>query len=129
MTAEKETLESIDQIGPAMAQSIYEYFRDEKKRAVIDELLTEGLQPAQPRQKPSGKLNGKTIVVTGTLENLTRQQAEQQVRQAGGKTSSSLSRKTNFLLTGKNPGSKFDKAQKLGVKVIDEKEFLEMINS
>jgi DNA ligase (NAD+) len=70
---------------------------------------------------------GKTIVVTGSLETMTRQQAEQTIRQAGGKASSSISNKTDFLLAGSDPGSKLDKAKKLGVKVIDEKQFLEMV--
>ena len=70
---------------------------------------------------------GKTIVVTGTLENFTRQQAQQAIRQAGGKAAGSVSKKTDFVLAGKNAGSKFDKATKLGVEVITEEQFMEMI--
>jgi DNA ligase (NAD+) len=72
-------------------------------------------------------LAGKTIVVTGTLENLSRQQAEQAIRQAGAKASSSVSKKTDYVLAGENPGSKLDKARKLGVEVIDEKQFMKMM--
>ena len=127
MAAEEEELEAVEQIGPTMAKSIYVYFRDEKNRKVIEELLAAGVKPAQPKIKRGGKLSGKTIVVTGSLETMTRQQAEQTIRQAGGKASSSISNKTDFLLAGSDSGSKLDKAKKLGVKVIDEKQFLEMV--
>jgi DNA ligase (NAD+) len=128
MAADKDALEAIDQIGPAMAESVYEYFRDEKNRAVIDGLLAESVKPKQARvKKRGGKLAGKTVVVTGTLKNFTRQQAEQAIRDAGGKPSSSVSKKTVFLLAGEEPGSKLAKAQKLGVKVISEKQFLAML--
>ncbi len=127
MAADVETFEAIDQIGPTMAESVYEYFRNPKNRAVIDELLAEGVKPKQPKMKRSDKLLGKTIVVTGTLERFSRQEAEQAIRQAGGKASSSVSSKTDFVLAGKEAGSKLDKAQKLGVKVINEKQFLDML--
>jgi DNA ligase (NAD+) len=127
MSADVETLEAIDQIGPTMAESVYEYFRNPLNQAVIKELLAAGVRPKQPKKKMSDKLAGKTIVVTGTLESFSRQQAEQAIRQAGGKASSSVSKKTDFVLAGKDPGSKLDKARQLGVKVIDEKEFLEII--
>jgi DNA ligase (NAD+) len=127
LTADEELLEAIDQIGPTMAESVYEYFRNEKNRAVIDELLAAGVKPKQPKTKRTDKLAGKTVVVTGTLENFSRQQAEYAIRQAGGKTSSSVGKKTDFVLAGENAGSKLDKAQKLGVKVINEKQFLEML--
>jgi DNA ligase (NAD+) len=127
MAADEETLEGIDQIGPTMAKSVYGYFRDSKNRAVINELLAAGVKPEQPKTKRTDKLAGKTIVVTGTLENFTRQQIEQTIRRAGGKTSSSVSKKTDFVLAGKEPGSKLDKARQLDVKVISEKEFEEML--
>ena len=130
MAADREGLEAIDQIGPRMAQSVYEYFRNPQNRAVVDELLAEGVRPEKPKKvMRSGKLAGKTVVVTGTLEKFTRQQVEQAIRQAGGKPSSSVSKKTDFVLAGKEPGSKLDKARKLGVKVINEKQFLEMIDT
>jgi len=129
LAADEEKLEAIDQIGPTMAESIYEYFRNEQNRAVIDELLAAGVKPKQPKTKRTDKLAGKTIVVTGTLENFSRRQVEYEIRQAGGKTSSSVSRKTDFVLVGENPGSKLDKARQLGVKVISEKEFFEIIKS
>jgi len=128
MAADEQTLEAIEQIGPTMAKSVHEYFRDAKNRAVIEQSLAAGVKPERPkRTRPSGNLAGKTIVVTGTLESFTRQQAEQAIRQAGAKAASSVSKKTDFVLAGKEPGSKLDKAQKLGVKVINEEQFVEML--
>ncbi|HUT45534.1 MAG TPA: helix-hairpin-helix domain-containing protein, partial [Sedimentisphaerales bacterium] len=127
MTAGQEELAETDQIGPTMAKSIYEYFREPENLSVIDQLLAAGVKPEQPKIPRSKKLAGKTFVVTGTLENLSRQQAEQAIRQAGGKSSSSVSKKTDFVLAGENPGSKLDKAGELGIEVIDEKQFLKMI--
>jgi len=126
--ADVEELAEIDQIGPTMAESIYEYFRDKKNSAVLDELLTAGLKPRVEKATRGDKLAGKTIVVTGTLENFSRQQAQEAIRTAGGKTASSVSKNTDFVLAGANPGSKLDKANQLGVEVIDEKRFMEMIS-
>jgi DNA ligase (NAD+) len=129
MEADQETLEVIDQIGPKMAESVYEYFRNSKNRAVVDELLAAGVEPKQPKavKKATGRLAGKTIVVTGALENFSRQQVEQAIKEAGGKPSPTVSKKTDFVLAGKEPGSKLEKAHKLGVEVIDERQFLEMV--
>jgi len=127
MAADQHSLESIDQIGPTMAQSIYDYFRDQKNREVVEELLALGVKPAAPQIKKADKLAGKTIVLTGTLENFSRQQAQQAIKQAGGKTASSVSKKTDFVLAGSEPGTKLDKAHQLGVKVINEKQFLDML--
>ncbi len=127
MSAGQQELAEIDQIGPTMAESVYEYFRDTKNQAVIKELLAAKVTHRQPRARRSSKLAGKTIVVTGSLENFTRQQLEQAIRQAGAKTSSSVSKKTDFVLAGENPGSKLDKARELGVKVINEQQFVEML--
>jgi DNA ligase (NAD+) len=125
--ADAQTLENIDQIGPTMAQSIYDYFKDQQNSAVIDQLLAAGVKPQRPRKKSTGKLDGKTIVVTGTLENFSRTEIEKVVKDAGGKTSSSVSKKTAFLLAGENPGSKLQKAQKLSVKIINEKQFIQIL--
>jgi DNA ligase (NAD+) len=129
MEANKETLENIDQIGPTMAESVYDYFRDEKNRRILEQLVSAGVRPQRPAKvKAEGKLAGRTVVVTGTLETMSRQQAEAAIKQAGGKAASSVSSKTDFVVVGENPGSKLEKAKKLGIKILDEKEFLEMIN-
>jgi DNA ligase (NAD+) len=127
MNAAEQELADIDQIGPAMAKSVYEYFNNSRNRQVIDEMLAAGIKPEHPKARRSDKLAGKTIVVTGTLKNFTRRQAEQAIRQAGARSSSSVSKKTDFVVAGENPGSKLDKAKKLGVEIIDEKQFLGLL--
>ncbi len=122
-----DRLEAIDQIGPIMAKSIYEYFHDEKNISVIDKLLAAGVNPKQPKRRTADALAGKTIVVTGTLENFTRSEIERTIKDNGAKTSSSVGSKTDFVLAGNNPGSKLQKARQLGVRIINEQEFLEMI--
>jgi len=131
MQAEQEEMENIGQIGPTMAKSIYEYFRDLKNRAVIEELLAAGVKPEPPTGeagKRSDELAGKTIVVTGTLENFSREEIKEAIMRAGAKAASSVSKKTDFVLAGESPGSKLDKAKQLGVKVISEQDFMRMIN-
>ncbi|MHC4496136.1 MAG: NAD-dependent DNA ligase LigA [Planctomycetota bacterium] len=127
MSAEQEELAAIDQIGPIMAKSVHEYFKDEKNLEIVTQMLTAGVNPQRPMARRLGKLEGKTFVVTGTLENFSRQQTQQAIRQAGAKSSGSVSKKTDFVLAGKNPGSKLDKARKLGVEVINEEQFVKMI--
>jgi DNA ligase (NAD+) len=111
-----------------MAESIYRYFQNPRHRKVIDNLLAAGVRPEPPASKrAAGKLQGKTVVVTGTLENFTRQQAEQAIREAGGKVSASVGKKTDYVVVGADPGSKLDKARSLGVEVIDEQQFVKML--
>jgi len=127
MSAGHEELAEIDQIGPVMAENVYDYFRNEENLEVIRQMLASGVNPEPPQIRRSDKLAGKTIVVTGTLENFSRQQAQQVIKQAGAKAAGSVSKKTDFVLAGKNAGSKLDKATKLGVEVITEEQFMEMI--
>jgi DNA ligase (NAD+) len=128
MDAGQEQLEAINQVGPVMAESIYRYFQNPRHRKVIDNLLAAGVRPEPPASKrAAGKLQGKTVVVTGTLENFTRQQAEQAIREAGGKVSASVGKKTDYVVVGADPGSKLDKARSLGVEVIDEQQFVKML--
>ncbi|MFC1738046.1 NAD-dependent DNA ligase LigA [Planctomycetota bacterium] len=129
MAADRQTLEAIDQIGPRMAESVYDYFREPGNHQVIRELIKAGLKPQVPKKRKSAQLAGKTIVVTGTLENFTRQQIKEAISQAGGTVSSSVSKKTDFVLAGENPGSKLRKARKLGVKVINEQQLMDMIGN
>lgn len=119
--------ERLKDIGDEMIDSLCEYMKDPKNKAMIEELISAKVKPKQPEMKRSDKLAGKTIVVTGTLDNFSRQQAEQAIRQAGGKASSSVSKKTDFVLAGREAGSKLEKAQELGVRVINEEQFLDML--
>jgi DNA ligase (NAD+) len=124
MQAGLDEIDSIEQIGPVMAESIYSYFRDPNHVKVIKDLLAAGVRPQAPaKTKRAGVLSGQTIVVTGTLEHFSRQQAEQAIKDAGGKATGSVSKNTDFLVAGSDPGSKLDKARQLGVKVVDEEQF------
>jgi DNA ligase (NAD+) len=128
MNASQEELEAVDQVGPVMAESVYQYFRTERNRIVVDDLLAAGVRPQPPEpRKRTGNLQGKTVVITGTLKDFSRQQAEQAVREAGGKVSSSVSKKTDFVVAGEDPGSKLQKARDLGVEVLDEEQFKKLL--
>lgn len=117
----------IDGIGDKMADSIYEFFHDENNIRMIEELKSLGVAPVSKALATSDKLAGKTFVLTGTLNTMTRDEASDLIKKLGGKTSSSVSKKTAYVLAGENPGSKLDKAQNLGVIILTEKDFLEMI--
>jgi DNA ligase (NAD+) len=127
MDASLEDLQKIEQIGPVVAQSIYDYFRNEANRKIINELVAADVKPVHKKEKKSDKLAGKTFIVTGTLQNFSRSQIEQTIKQFGGKAASSVSKNTDYVLAGADPGGKLDKAKQLGVKIINEKEFLKMI--
>jgi DNA ligase (NAD+) len=128
MNASQEELQAVDQVGPVMAESVCRYFQNPRHRTVIDDLLAAGVRPQPPApKKRTGGLQGKTIVVTGTLKGFSRPQAEQAIREAGGKASGSVSKKTDFVLAGEDPGSKLRKAQELGVEVIDEERFKKLL--
>jgi len=122
-----EELTEIEQIGPVLAKSIYEYFHDSANLKIIDKLIAAGINPKHKQTKQSDKLAGKTFVVTGMLENFSRTEIEQTIKQNGGKVTSSVSKNTDYVLAGTEPGSKIDKAQQLGVKIINEKDFLKII--
>lgn len=122
-----EQLACVEGIGDIIAQSIYEYFHDENNLKLIDELAQLGINPVEKAKAKSDKLEGKTFVLTGTLPNMTRDEASDLIKSHGGKTSSSVSKKTSYVLAGENAGSKLDKAQNLGVIILTEKDFLEMI--
>ncbi|MBR1424399.1 NAD-dependent DNA ligase LigA [bacterium] len=125
--ADTARLSEIEGVGIIVAQSIYDYFRNEANLKLLSDLKDLGVNPVSKAAPKSDKLSGKTFVLTGTLENLTRDEAAALIKSNGGKTSSSVSKKTSYVLAGANPGSKFDKAQDLGVIILTEKDFLEMI--
>ena len=127
MKAEKKELKEIPEIGKGLAQSIYDYFHDPENIEIINKIVPEYVNPQKRISRNSNSLSKMTIVVTGTLNNFTRQQIEQTIKENGGKSSSSVSKNTSFLLAGENPGSKIEKAQKLGIKILDEKQFMVLI--
>lgn len=123
-----ESLTQIHEVGPVVAQSIVRFFSQPSTIALIKKLKNYGVNTKEPESViGEEKLKDLTIVFTGELESFTRRAAEDIVKKLGGNPTSVVSKKTDFVVVGKNPGSKFTKAQKLGVKVISEREFLEMI--
>ncbi|RLD18233.1 MAG: DNA ligase [Caldiserica bacterium] len=127
MNASIPQLKSIPEIGDVMAESIYKFFKNPSVIKIIEKFKKAGLKLEYEEEKKSDKLKGKIFVFTGELESFTRREAQEIVKKLGGIPSSSVSRNTDFVVVGKNPGSKYEKAKALGVKIIDEKEFLEMI--
>lgn len=128
--ASTEQLTQVPDIGAIVAESITEFFADEQNAAMIDALLAAGVSPREQSASPAGGvLSGKAIVLTGTLPTLSRTKAEELIVQHGGTVSSSVSRKTSYLLLGENPGSKADKARQLGIEILDEATFLSIVNN
>lgn len=125
--ADVERLANIEGIGGIIAQSIYDFFHEERNVKMIEELKELGVNPVSKVKPKSDKLAGKTFVLTGTLQKMTRDEASAIIKSHGGKTSSSVSKKTSYVLAGENAGSKLDKAQNLGVIILTEDDFLEMI--
>ena len=125
--AKREDFEAIDGIGSVLAESIYEFFSLDSTRDMVDKFKEYGLNTIEPNSVIDNRFEGMTFVLTGTLPTYTRQEAAAIIESMGGKTSSSVSKKTSIVLAGEEAGSKLDKANALGVRVIDEAEFMEMI--
>ncbi|MFM2330553.1 MAG: hypothetical protein RLZZ26_60 [Candidatus Parcubacteria bacterium] len=125
--ASEETLSAIDGIGPIIGASVANWFADPKNRSLL-ERLENHIKVRKLAAPAKGPLTGQTVVVTGTLPTLSREEAEALVKKAGGKSSSSVSSKTSFVVAGENPGSKLAKAQELNVPVISEKDFLDKVS-
>ncbi|MEW6407640.1 MAG: NAD-dependent DNA ligase LigA [Patescibacteria group bacterium] len=124
--ADFDQINAVPDIGEVVAKSVYEYFEDKKNLKFVDRLLKLGVKIKKPA-KVEKVLAGTTFVLTGTLDSMSREQAKEKIRVLGGDVVSSVSKNTNFVVCGKEPGSKYDRAKQLGVKIINEKEFLEMI--
>ncbi|MCL5093763.1 MAG: NAD-dependent DNA ligase LigA [Patescibacteria group bacterium] len=124
--ASVEELQEVEGIGDVAAKSIYEWFRDKKNINLLKKLKEHGVSYEKVRK--THELDGKTFVITGSLESMTREEAEEEIRKRGGKASSSVSKTTDYVVVGENPGSKLQKAEKLGVKTIDEKEFKKILS-
>ena len=120
----EENLCEIEGVGPKVAEAISAYFADEAHLEEIQELFELGVKPKPPEKKIAGHIfTGKALVLTGTLENYTRIEAKELITKRGGKVSSSVSKKTDYVVAGAEPGSKLNKAKKLGIQVLDEKGF------
>ncbi|MBR5554822.1 NAD-dependent DNA ligase LigA [bacterium] len=123
----KDDLLNILSIGQKIAIEIREYFNNKDNLKMLDEFKSLGINPTQEVEQVSDILKGKTLVLTGTLQNMTRDEAHELIKSMGGKPTSSVSKNTSYLIAGENAGSKLDKAQNLGVIILTEDEFLEMV--
>ena len=124
-----EELQKIDGIGPKVAESIFDWFKDKRNRELLERLLKR-IKIILPEKSPlleKSKIRGKIFVLTGTMESVSRDKAKEEIKLRGGQVSESVSKNTDFVVAGAEPGSKYDKAKKLGVKIIGEKEFLKLL--
>ena len=125
-SASVDELRAINGVGPTVAEAVHAYFQRPQSRQLIQRLLDAGVAPTSA-ERPQGPLSGKTIVLTGSLAAMTRGQAEERVRRLGGTVGSSVTRKTDYVVAGLDPGSKLEKAGRLKVPVLDERAFLDLI--
>ena len=131
MTATEEDIAGVEGVGPIIARSVEEWFADDENRELVEKLRKAGVRMEDEPQapKPQGPLTGTTIVLTGGLQKLSRDEATAAAEAAGAKVTSSVSKKTDFVVAGENPGSKYDKAVQLGVEIIDEAAFLKRLKA
>ncbi len=122
-----EQLEAIPAIGPTIAQSVVEFFKDSHTKPVLEKLREAGILFHGERKKRTGPLSGKTFVLTGTLSKWTRPQASEKIEALGGRVADTISQKTDYVVAGESPGSKLEKAKKLGIPILNEQELEKMI--
>jgi DNA ligase (NAD+) len=127
MEANVEQLEAVDEVGPRVAQAIQEFFAETKNRELVEKLRQAGLTFTAEKKRKSSKLEGLTFVLTGTMADLTREEAKARIEAAGGRVSGSVSKKTSYLVAGEDAGSKLDKARELKVPVIEQAELLNLL--
>jgi DNA ligase (NAD+) len=127
--ATREELEQVPGIGPTIAESVARFFADRRNAAEVDRFLAAGLRwpAARPRAAASGPLAGKTFVLSGGLEGMTRSEAKERIEERGGRVASAVSKKTDYLVLGQEPGSKLAKARELGVEILDEPAFKRLL--
>lgn len=123
----REELESISDIGPQVSKSIYEWFHNLKNKNLLEKLTKNGVVTVIEKKNTSQKLRGKTFVLTGSLEGMSRDKTKEAIKKQGGSVSSSVSSKTDFLVAGDDPGSKYKRAKELGVTILNESEFLKKL--
>lgn len=126
-TAVFEDFDVIEGVGPVVAQSIVDWFAEKKNQKELEKLL-EVCDVTKVKKVSTGKLVGKTFVLTGTLSGMSRDEAKALIKKAGGKVSSAVSKNTHYVVAGDNPGSKYDEAEKLGVKILSEGDFLKLVS-
>jgi DNA ligase (NAD+) len=126
-SASLDEINAIENIGSVVSASLYDWFRHKENIKFVEKLLNNGVIILNPEKKKAGKLTGKTFVITGTLDTMSRGEVKQLIKDRGGKITESVSKKTDFVVVGLEPGSKFEKAKSLGVKILDEKELQELV--
>jgi DNA ligase (NAD+) len=126
LSAEEDTLQAAEEVGPKVAHSIRRFFDEPRNRELVERLRAAGLQFTHEKKKTIGILTGKTFVITGTLPTWSRDEAKEVIESAGGKVAGSVSKKTSYVVAGEEAGSKLDKARELGVPVIDEAQLRKM---
>jgi DNA ligase (NAD+) len=130
MEADRDTLVTIDEIGPEVAQSVVTFMSNERNRDLIRRLIQDvGFTLRAPEPSQAGGLSGKTFVLTGTIDSMTRAEAKSRIQASGGRVSSSVSANTDYVVVGEAPGSKADKAAALGVTVLNEEEFIKLLGA
>ena len=129
MEASPEELQEVPDVGPVVAQSIHRFFRQRHNREVVRRLRQAGVRWSAPRGAAGGPLEGKTFVLTGALESMTREEAKRRIVERGGRVTDSVSRRTDYVVVGEDPGSKLDKARALGVPTLDEAAFLQLLEN
>lgn len=127
MNSSLDEINFIENIGPVVAQSVYDYFRHKENIKFVRKLINNGMK-IHHEHKKSGKFTGKTFVITGTLEHMSRDEAKAKIKSLGGKVTESVSKQTSYVVVGREPGSKYNKALKLSVPVLYEKQFVELFN-
>jgi DNA ligase (NAD+) len=127
MNADEDELKKAEEVGPKVAHGIMQFFRQKANRELVERLRKERFDFTYKITRHMGKLQGLTFVLTGTLPNMTREDAQERIEAAGGKISKSVSKKTNYVVAGEEAGSKLDKAKELGIKIIDEARLLGMM--
>ena len=125
--ATEEELTAVEDVGPVVAKSIADWFKRSYHQKLLKKFEKADVKILSEKGPAKGKLSGKTFVVTGTLETLGRDEAQDKIRELGGDVSGSVSKNTDYVVAGSEPGSKYDDAKKLGVKIISEKDFLNMV--
>jgi DNA ligase (NAD+) len=126
--ASVDELRGVAGVGPIVADDVHEYFQRDESRQLIERLLAAGVTVTAP-ERQEGPLTGKTFVITGTLTSMTRGQAEERIKSLGGAIGSSVSKKTDYLVVGADPGSKLERAQKLKIPILDEAAFLKLLEA
>ena len=128
LDASLDDLQSVRDVGPVVGQHIWDFLQNPENRTAIRRLLDKGIAPeAEAAPAAAGAFAGKTVVLTGTMSGYTREQAKAEIERRGGRVAGTVSRKTDLVVAGEDAGSKLKKAQELGVRVVDEKGFAELI--